>query len=70
MMEFQDDQVDCMVDDSGSCSVDRIGLVEDYRGWKIEVDCDHMPSARRDNFGHCMFGTCNPGHLKRWPQTI
>jgi len=69
MTEFQDDQVDCTVADSGSYFVDHIGLVEDYRGWKIVADCDHTPSARRDNFGHCMFGTCNPGHLKGRPQT-
>jgi len=57
MMEFQDDPVGCMATDSGSYSVDHIGLVTDCRGWQIVANCDHMRSVRRDNFGHCMFGT-------------
>jgi len=66
---FQDDQVDCTAADSGSCSVGRIGLVADCRGWPIVADSDHMLSARADSFGHYMFGTCNPGHLKGRPKT-
>jgi len=69
-MEFQDDPVDCMVVESGSYSVDHIGLIVDCTGLPIVADSDHMQSAKADSFGHCMFGTCNPGHLKGRPQAI
>lgn len=70
MMGFQDDHVDCTAADSDSCSVDHIGLIVGCKGWLIVADFDHMPSARADSFGHCIFGTCNLGHLKGRPQTI
>jgi len=55
------DSGNCSAD---SCSVDRIGLVAGYKDWPIVANSDHMHSVRADNFGYCIFGTCNPGHLK------